>query len=63
MLKVILATFILVILAVAGLGIKLIFDRNAEFKGGSCQAANSSEELSSRGISCGCGGACEGESG
>ncbi len=59
MLKVILAAVVLVLLAVAGLGIKLLFDRKAEFTGGSCQASGS-EELRSRGISsCGCGGACE----
>jgi len=61
MLKVIVAAVVLVILAVAGLAIKLLFDKNAEFSGGSCQATNS-EELNARGISsCGCGGACNTE--
>jgi hypothetical protein len=56
MIKVILAAIVLVVLAVAGLGIKMLFDRKAEFSGGSCQASNS-DELESRGISsCGCGG-------
>lgn len=56
MIKVMLIAVVLVILAVAGLGIKLLFDRKAEFSGGSCQASNS-EELQARGItSCGCGG-------
>ena len=59
MIKVMLAAVVLVILAVAGLGIKMLFDRKAEFSGGSCQATNS-KELEARGISsCGCGGACE----
>jgi len=60
MIKVMLAAIVLVILAVAGMGIKLLFDRNAEFSGGSCQASNS-EELKARGVTgCGCGGgACE----
>lgn len=56
MIKVILAAIILVVLAVAGLGIRMLFDRKAEFSGGSCQASNS-DELQARGISsCGCGG-------
>ena len=61
MIKLIIATFILVLLAVAGLGIKLLFDRKAQFTGGSCQATNSSEALNSKGITCGCGGSCESE--
>jgi hypothetical protein len=61
MLEVFLITFILILISVAGLGIKLIFDKKAEFKGGSCQATASSEALSAKGISCGCGGGCEGE--
>jgi hypothetical protein len=56
MIKVILAAVILVVLAVAGLGIRMLFDRKAEFSGGSCQASKS-DELQARGISsCGCGG-------
>ncbi|MDA3822779.1 MAG: hypothetical protein PF450_09260 [Bacteroidales bacterium] len=55
MLEVLLLTFVLIILAVAGLGIKLLFDKKAEFKGGSCQATASSEALNAKGISCGCG--------
>jgi hypothetical protein len=56
MIKVFLAAIVLVILAFAGLGIKLLLNRNAEFTGGSCQATNSSTALSDKGISCGCGG-------
>ena len=56
MLKVLLVTGILLVIAFAGLGIKLLFDRNAEFSGGSC--STSSKELEDKGISCGCGGAC-----
>ena len=55
MLKVLLATFVLIVIAVAGLGIKLLFDKKAEFSGGSCNAANSSDALKAKGISCGCG--------
>lgn len=56
MIKVLLATLVLVVIAVAGLGIKLLLDKKAEFTGGSCQATNSSEALNAKGISCGCGG-------
>jgi len=56
MLKVLLITGILLVIAFAGLGIKLLFDRNAEFSGGSC--TTSSQDLRDKGISCGCGGAC-----
>jgi len=59
MLKVILAALVLVIIAVAGLGIRLLFDRKAEFRGGSCQATQSNSALNEKGISCGCGGTCE----
>ena len=60
MLQVFLPALIILLLAFAGLGIKLIFNKNAEFKGGSCQAAASSEHLKDKNISCGCGGgSCE----
>ena len=60
MLKVMIAAIVLVLLAFAGLGIKMLFDRKAEFTGGSCQATNSSDALADKGISCGCGGgSCE----
>jgi len=59
MLKVFLATLVLVIIAVAGLGIKMLFDKNAEFKGGSCQATASSDAMKEKSISCGCAGECE----
>jgi hypothetical protein len=62
MLKVMLAAFVLVVLAFAGLGIKMLFDRKAEFTGGSCRATSSSPELADKGISCGCGaGGCDSE--
>lgn len=60
MIQVIILSIILILLAVAGLGIKLLFDRKAEFTGGSCQATASSKELQEKGISCGCGSKCEG---
>ena len=57
MLKLLLITIILVGIAFAGLAIRLLLDRNAEFTGGSCQSG--SKELEEKGISCGCGaGAC-----
>lgn len=62
MLKVMLAAVVLVILAFAGLGIKMLFDRKAEFSGGSCRSTSSSPELADKGISCGCGaGRCDSE--
>ncbi len=56
MLKILLAAIVLVGIAVLGLAIRLLFDKKAEFSGGSCQATNSSDALRSEGISCGCGG-------
>lgn len=58
MLKVLLISVILLLLAFAGFGIKMLFDKKAEFKGGSCTA--SSPELEKQGITCGCGsGGCD----
>jgi hypothetical protein len=54
MIKVMILAAILLLIAFAGLSIKLILDKKAVFKGGSCSA--SSPELEKRGISCGCGG-------
>lgn len=54
MIKVLILAIILMIIAFAGLSIKLLIDRKAEFRGGSCSA--SSPELEKQGISCGCGG-------
>ena len=54
MLKILLITIILVAIAFAGLGIRLLLDRDAEFSGGSCQS--NSDALKEKGISCGCGG-------
>jgi len=53
MLKVILISVILLLLAFAGMGIKMLFDKIAEFRGGSCSA--STPELEKQGITCGCG--------
>lgn len=52
MLEVILLSGVLVGLALAGLGIKTLFKKNAELKAG-CSAG--SPELQSKGINCGCG--------
>lgn len=59
MLKILLITFILVAIAITALGVRLLLDRNAQFRGGSCQSG--SEELEKKGISCGCGGRCAAE--
>ena len=56
MIKVLILAVILMVIAFAGLSIKLFIDRKAEFRGGSCAA--SSPELEKQGISCGCGGGC-----
>ena len=52
MLKILLITFIVLIIAFAGLGIRLLLDRNAEFSGGSCRAGESPDE---KAYGCGCG--------
>ena len=58
MLKVLLITVILVVIAFLGLAIRLLIDRKAEFSGGSCQATP--DALKEKGIGCGCGGGdCE----
>jgi len=56
MIKVLLLSIVLLLIGIAGFGIKMFFDRKAEFKGGSCTA--SSPELEEQGISCGCEGSC-----
>lgn len=56
MIEVLLLSIVLLLIGVAGFGIKMFFDRKAEFKGGSC--ASSSPELEKQGISCGCEGSC-----
>jgi hypothetical protein len=60
MLKILLLTILLLLLAVAGLAIRMLFDRKAEFKGSSCNSAG--KALQDKGISCGCGaGQCKSE--
>ncbi|MFC2091057.1 hypothetical protein ACFLT1_09815 [Bacteroidota bacterium] len=61
MLKIILAAFILLLLAVAGLGIRMLFDRKAEFRGGSCQSTAAAGSVNTSDFSCACSGACENE--
>lgn len=53
MLKILLISVILVGIAVAGLAIRVLLEKNGQFSGGNCQSAGkgSGEE----GISCGCG--------
>ncbi|MFZ5942338.1 MAG: hypothetical protein ACOYXB_17360 [Bacteroidota bacterium] len=53
MLKIIIISAILIGFVFLGLGIRLLFDRNATVRGSSCQASGALEE---KGISCGCGG-------
>ncbi|MFH0758084.1 MAG: membrane or secreted protein [Bacteroidota bacterium] len=54
MLKIVIVTIILVGTAFAGLGIRILLQKNGEFSGGNCQAAP--QGLKDQGISCGCGG-------
>ena len=54
MLEILILSILLLGIAIAGFSIKLLFDKKAVFKGGSCTA--SADELKERGISCGCGG-------
>lgn len=60
MLKLFLIAIILVAVAFAGLGIRLLLDRKAEFSVGSCQAGKDGNGEQSLG--CGCGGTCYPES-
>ncbi len=58
MLEVLIITVILVGIAFAGLAIRLLLDRKAEFSGGSCHSTPNG--LKEKGISCGCGaGGCD----
>lgn len=59
MIKILIITFILVGIAVAGLAIRLLLDRKAEFSGGNC--SNGTQALEDKGITCGCGGQCYGD--
>ena len=52
MLKILLLSIALIVIAFAGLAIRLIFVKNGTFRGGNCSAT---PELKDRGISCGCG--------
>lgn len=53
MLKVLLIAVILIVVALAGMSIRILFTKKGEFSGGSC---SSSPGLESRGITCACGG-------
>ncbi len=57
MLKIILASVILVALSMAGLGLRMLFDRKAEFRGGSCSASADPNDPNT--YSCACNGTCE----
>ena len=58
MLKIFLIAFVLLVIAFAGWGIRLLLNRKAEFSGGSCQAG----EPGQKSDTCGCsGGYCMAE--
>ncbi len=59
MLKVLILSVIILGLGLLGLSIKLLFDKKAVFKGGSCNA--STPELREKGVGDCCGGACGAE--
>jgi len=59
MLKVLILSVIILGLGLLGLSIKLIIDKKAVFKGGSCSAAG--PELREKGIGECCGGTCKTE--
>lgn len=58
-LKIILLVVALLSIALLGMGVKILVQRNGQFSGGSC--SNYSPEMKDKGITCGCGneGACE----
>jgi hypothetical protein len=51
--NILLAAIIIMLLAIGGLSIRLLFKKKGEFHGGSC--ANITPELREKGISCACG--------
>jgi hypothetical protein len=52
-LKILAAAVVIMVIALAGLSIRLLFKKKGEFRGGSC--SNITPELREKGISCGCG--------
>ena len=52
-LHILLASVILVLIALIGLSVRLLVKKKGEFRGGSC--SNITPELRDKGISCGCG--------
>lgn len=56
--KVLIITIVLMLIAMLALSVRLIFTKKGEFRGGSCR--NHPDELKEQGIGCGCGsGTCE----
>lgn len=53
MLKILLISIVLLAIAFLGFGVKLLFDKKAEFAPG---CASNNPELKEKGVSCGCGG-------
>lgn len=50
--KLLLLTFLFVLIAVLGLSVRLIFTKKGTFRGGSCQ--NQTDKLKNQGIRCDC---------
>lgn len=53
LLKILAASIVIMLIALGGLSIRLLFKKKGEFRGGSC--SNITPELRDKGISCGCG--------
>lgn len=52
-LEILAASIVLILLALTGLAIRMLFKKKGEFRGGSCSSLT--PELRDKGISCGCG--------
>jgi len=53
LLNILAAAVVIMVIALGGLSVRLLFKKKGEFRGGSC--ANITPELRDKGISCGCG--------
>lgn len=52
-LEILAPAIVIMLIALGGLSIRLLFKKKGEFRGGSC--SNITPELRDKGISCGCG--------
>ncbi|MFP4059241.1 MAG: hypothetical protein ACOCXD_03290 [Bacteroidota bacterium] len=59
MVEVFIISILLVVIALIGLSVRVIFKKNGEFSGGSCRSTN--PRLDEKGLSCGCEDKCERE--